>query len=144
MDAHIDVLLEVSRWQREVWRRGGVATELYDRVMARKFGGDADIGDLTRKVWEPTPWMIDVFTGDERRTLEIIEWCHAELGSESSPIHERVGSWHRGGAPIHGWTWFGFSSRGAMELFEARWPRRWRPPRWGSPTSTPRTSTPSS
>ena len=33
---------------------------------------------------------------------------------------QRDGRWQRGNATIHGWTWFGFADREAMDAFVAR------------------------
>jgi hypothetical protein len=39
-----------------------MATELYERMTAFDHG-DAERNDLMRKVWDPTPWMVDAYTG---------------------------------------------------------------------------------
>lgn len=98
-------------------------TDLYRRVIAFDYG-DQECSDLTRKVWAPTPWMIEVYTGNYRdgREYEILQWCHVRFGDESSPIHRRTGIWHRGNATIHGWTWYGFASESDMRCFVDRWP----------------------
>lgn len=109
------------RWRD---RERKMATPLFDRVMAFDHG-DVELNDLVRKVWEPTPWMINVFTGrdaDEPREREMLIWCFRELGEESSPIHSRHGTWHRGNATVLGWTWYGFATEAAMQRFLARWP----------------------
>lgn len=98
-------------------------TDLYHRLLAFNHG-DKERDALAREVWSPTPWMIDVYTGRciEDRDREILQWCHSEFGQESSPIHGREGRWHRGGAIINGWTWYGFADEEAMKRFVARWP----------------------
>jgi len=98
-------------------------TDLYRRVVLFDYG-DGDRGQLQRKVWAPTPWMTDVYVGrwEDGRERQILEWCYETFGSESSPIHERIGRWHRGGATINGWTWFGFASEEDMQAFVAAWP----------------------
>lgn len=98
-------------------------TALYQRTMAFNYG-TADRTKIMREVWTPTPWMIEAFVGHYRdgREDEILRWCYAELGEMSSPIHGTKGSWHRGGATINGWCWFGFSDETTMQRFAARWP----------------------
>lgn len=46
------------------------------------------------------------------------------MGEQSWPfgqvaIYRR---WFRGGATIHGWTWFGFATEADMQAFLAAWP----------------------
>ena len=102
-----------------------MATDLYHRALAFDYG-DAERAATMRKVWDPTPWIIDAYTGrdDGLRELQILRWCHDELGEQSSPIHGRTGRWHRGSATINGWTWFGFATEAEadMQLFQATWP----------------------
>jgi hypothetical protein len=101
-----------------------MATDLFHRTMA--FDRDPERKALMRKVWEPTPWMIEVYTGhhpyEDPRERQILEWCFAELGQESSPIHHKTGRWHRGSATINGWTWFGFTTEADMQRYLAAWP----------------------
>ena len=81
---------------------------------------DRERGELMRKVWEPTPWMLDVFDGGpgvDGRELEIRNWCNRHFGRESSPIHGHAGLWHRGNVTIHGRTWYGFATKEMMERF---------------------------
>ena len=98
-------------------------TALFDRTMAFDHD-DAQRAALMHKVWEPTPWMVDVYTGrcGEAREYDMLRWCYDQLGDQSSPIHDRTGRWHRGGATINGWTWFGFATEADMNLFLAAWP----------------------
>jgi len=100
-----------------------MATDLFDRTLARTTG-DAETDALMRKVWTPTPWMIDVYTGscDEPRQRAILHWCYATLGEQASPIHRRTGNWQRGCATVFGWTWFGFASEALMRQFVETWP----------------------
>lgn len=78
---------------------------------------------LNHKVWDGTPWMVNAFTGPivEDRMHEIISWCRERFGPEAWPIHGKPGNWHRGGATVQGWTWFGFATKEAMQQFEAEW-----------------------
>lgn len=100
-----------------------MSTPLHKRTIAYDYG-DADRGALMRKVWEPTPWMLDSFTGrcGEARERDILHWCYDTFGDQASPIHERAGVWQRGSATINGWTWFGFSTEQQMHLFATQWP----------------------
>jgi hypothetical protein len=93
--------------------------EMYRRLMSRE-----DMDDLSRKVWEPTPWMTDAFVGHDRdpRRQQMIFWCVDQFGEESSPIHEQSGTWHQGGAIVFGWQWFGFATEEELRAFEAAWP----------------------
>ncbi len=97
-------------------------TELFHRAVLAFDYGDQDRNDLMRKVWTPTPWMIDAFTGEHERHQSMLEWCFETFGDQCSPIHGRAGRWQRGSATVHGWTWFGFSTREEMDQFTARWP----------------------
>jgi hypothetical protein len=97
--------------------------ELYHRTISFDYG-DEDRRALMEKVWTVTPWMVNAFTGsiNDPREREIAEWCRAEFGDEAWPIHGRPGSWQRGSATIHGWTFLGFDTPEKLAAFEARWP----------------------
>lgn len=103
-----------------------VGTELYRRTMEY---ADKDEhrkkGELMRKVWTPTPWMVDVFTGGYNsgrdREFAIREWCREHLGPEADPIRGTEGTWQRGGVTINGYTWMGFATKEIMEQFCKRW-----------------------
>jgi hypothetical protein len=99
-----------------------MSTDLHRRTIAFDYG-DNERGDLMREVWAPTPWMIDVFTGNcgDGRERDILHWCYEEFGEQASPIHGRAGDWQRGGATINGWTWFGFATEALMARFVERW-----------------------
>jgi hypothetical protein len=90
-----------------------MATDIYHRAMAYDYGDD-ERAALMRKVWEPTPWIIEVYVGQHPyegpRERQILEWCRDDFGDESSPIHGRAGRWHPGNATIYGWKWFGFAT----------------------------------
>lgn len=98
-------------------------SDLYRQMLAFDYEDD-ERADLMRKVWEPTPWIVDAYTGspDDDRTRAMIEWCHERFGDESYPIHGRSGQWHRGGVTLYGWTWFGFATEPQMREFVAAWP----------------------
>ena len=92
-------------------------SDLYNRVII-KFDNS-----LMHKVWDNTPWMINVFTddSDSERRNEICHWCNDNFGKEAWPIHGFDGNWHQGGATIDGWTWIGFATKNMMEKFETVW-----------------------
>lgn len=93
-------------------------TDLFDRALAFDYG-DAERAALMRKVWTPTPWMVDCFTDrtNSERDRSIREWCYDNLGDQAHPIHGREGRWQWGSATIHGWTWIGFASEAELALF---------------------------
>jgi hypothetical protein len=102
-----------------------MSTDLHKRMLAfNDRQDDPERAELMRKVWEPTPWMVDVYTGnyDGGREREMLHWCFKTLGQQASPIHERIGLWQRGHATINGWSWFGFSLERDMKEFVERWP----------------------
>lgn len=92
---------------------------LFERLMASEQGDE-----LMHKVWDNTPWMMDAFTGavNSTRWHLMNEWCRENYGPEAWPIHGKPGQWHRGGATIHGWTWFGFATEAMMTYFAESWP----------------------
>ena len=104
-------------------------TEIYNGIIKHaERKDDPERLTLARKVWDPTPWVIDVYTGakndlgegaDER---SIMSYCKENFGAESWPIHDRQGNWHRGGATVNGWTWFGFKTEDSMKKFIGDWP----------------------
>lgn len=99
-----------------------MATELYERVIAFDYG-DAQRSDLMQRVWARTPWMVNAYSGsyDDPRSREMMHWLY-QSGPECSVINEREGRWQRGGATVHGWTWFGFATRAEMDRFITAWP----------------------
>ena len=52
-------------------------TPLFERTMAFDYG-NAERKALTRKVWQPTPWMVDAWTGGpcDRRYRELQVFRH--------------------------------------------------------------------
>ena len=96
-------------------------TELYQRVI--NYEGEAK--DITSMVWEPTPYMIDVYTGGlhDARRYEMHEWLTERWGRACSPIHEREGLWQFGNATIDGYTWLGFATEEMMQEFLEHWPQ---------------------
>lgn len=101
-----------------------MVTELYRKAINYDYGSQ-ETSDLMLKVWSPTPWMVEVYSGgyNKHRDREdkIMKWCREHFGNEASPIHSKDGAWHRGGATVHGYTWFGFSTKEAMDLFVSEW-----------------------
>lgn len=114
-------------------------TELFRRTLAYDLGCP-ESNSLMARVWRPTPWMVDAFTGGvgEDRDREMIMWCADRFGQESSPIHGTPGHWHRGSATVHGWTWYGFASEAMLREFLAAWPI---PPGESPPPSDERRAT---
>lgn len=98
-------------------------SDLYRRVLAFDYGDD-ERADLMREVWSQTPWMVDAYSGPtaDGRDFDMRAWCRARFGAEALPLHGRPGQWQRGGATIHGWTWFGFATEAQMREFVEAWP----------------------
>lgn len=79
--------------------------------------------ELNEKVWKPTPWIINVYTGlSEDNWPDMREWLINNIGAESEPIFGRTGNWHRGSATVDGWTWIGFSDEILMISFMNNFP----------------------
>ena len=89
-------------------------SELYLRVIEP--GPDPTM----RMVWGPTPWVVDAHTGSD--VQEVVQWCKDRFGPESSPIHQKQGTWHLGSVTIYGVTWMGFKTKEMMDQFTAHWP----------------------
>jgi len=98
-------------------------TDLYRRMCAFNYG-DAERAAVMREVWDPTPWMVEIYTGQcgDERDREMQRWCHDEFGGQSWPLHGRPARWLRGSATVHGWTWYGFADQAGMGRFVAHWP----------------------
>lgn len=98
-------------------------TELYQRAILAATGRHSD---LMRRVWEPTPWMVDAFTGgharDPERHRAIREWCYERYGTESATTIGRTGLWQGAGATIDGRTWMGFATEAQLTAFLEAWP----------------------
>lgn len=79
--------------------------------------------NLMKKVWDGTPWMIDVDTGsiESDRYREMMQWCRKQFGAEAWPIHGKPGDWQCGSVTIHGRTWMGFKTKKMLELFLEAW-----------------------
>lgn len=93
----------------------------FRKILEFNYRGD-ETSALMRKCWSVTPWVLDVFTGDDARERQMIAWCYERYGRQASPIHGFEGTWQRGNATIHGWTWVGFATETQMREFEAAWP----------------------
>lgn len=109
---------------------GGVGmisgTDIFRRAIdAAMYDGDEERAELMRRVWEPTPWMADVWTGglshEFGREQEVREWCTAHFGPECFVIGGRDGKWQRGNATINGWSWMGFATDEMLNEFMAVW-----------------------
>lgn len=101
-----------------------IGTDLFHRTMERADSQADERGELMRKVWEGTPWMVNVYTGsgdDYGRSNAIRHWCQDKFGPEAWPIHGKSGTWHVGGATVMGWTWMGFATKEMMDEFMQQW-----------------------
>lgn len=90
--------------------------------------------ELEHKVWDPTPWVIDIrspypgsspvsfHSGDVDRYTHI-EWLRENIGSDSWPIHDKPGDWYFAGATVDGETWLGFRTEDMMRRFMAAFPQ---------------------
>ena len=99
-------------------------SDLFKRTMEWAEGNERDRGELMRRVWERTPWMVDAYTGsigNHGRYREVMDWCRNKFGPEAQTIHGKPGNWHSGGATIHGYTWMGFATKDMMDTFCERW-----------------------
>lgn len=98
-----------------------VGSDLYLRYVLPDDSHDG----INRKVYAGTPWITNAFTGSpgDARSYAMITWCRDRFGEEAFPFgrEPRAGRWHRGGATVYGWTWFGFSTAEEMAEFEAAW-----------------------
>lgn len=96
-------------------------SRLYQSAMAfyDKHGHD----ELSHKVWDPTPWMLNVRTDgiNSDRERDIISWCREKFGEQSWPIHGRPAAWYQGGATVFGDCWFGFATEEMMKQFQEKW-----------------------
>jgi hypothetical protein len=99
-----------------------MGSRIFKTVIAADFG-DAERNDLMRKVWAPTPWIVDCRTDSAGtdRSRDIMDWCRDRWGDECWPIHGRPGRWQRGSATVFGYTWFGFETEAMMNDFAAAW-----------------------
>lgn len=98
-------------------------SELYERQIKSVVVSSSWNG-LMRKVWDETPWMVDVYTGpisNFGRYREIMDWCWGRFGRQASPIHGKPGDWQMGGVTLYGWTWMGFKTKEMMEEFLEFW-----------------------
>ena len=99
-------------------------TKRYQGILDWEFPKDPERANLLRKVWKPTPWIIDT-KWPEPNSIEwfdLFEWLEENIGPESSPIHNREGVWHRGSATVHGHTDVGFATEEMMNRFIEHWP----------------------
>jgi len=79
---------------------------------------------LHHLVWDKTPFMTETFVGSEWYLhCEKYDWCKDNFGQEGSPIFEKAGDWHSGGAIINGWQWIGFSEKEQLDRFLDEFPK---------------------
>lgn len=102
-------------------------SELYHRAMKFYEAAQPERSDLQHRVWDPVPWMIDVYVGrgsrNDDRYRDILEWCHENWGGQTNPYSDPPGAghWRAGHATVHGWNWFGFDTEQRMHEFRAVW-----------------------
>lgn len=98
-------------------------SKLYQDAMAYYEANNRE-PELNHKVWDGTLWIVDAYTGrvNEDRWHAMNQWCRDRFGPEAWPNHGEPGQWHKGGATIHGWTWFGFATEEQMKQFVEAWP----------------------
>lgn len=102
---------------------------LYDSIIehSRKKENEEGLA-LSHKVWDPTPYVLDVYMGKDNYCGEgkdeynIREYCKKNFGKQSWPIHNKPANWYRGGATVYGWTWLGFKTKEMMDKFILDWP----------------------
>lgn len=84
---------------------------------------EEDGGELQHRVWDATPWMIDVYEGsmETMRYRDLIMWSDDKWGPQFWWPSGREGSWQRGSATVFGWTWWGFDTEEKMREFQAEW-----------------------
>jgi hypothetical protein len=97
-------------------------TDLYRRTISRDYSMPGS-GELMRRTWSTTPWMVEAYTGrsDDDRYTEIRLWCRDQFGAEAF-LDREPGAWRSGHATVDGWTWMGFATEEQMQQFLARWP----------------------
>ena len=102
-----------------------LGTDLYLRVIVPSLPSEIGRAELMLRVWEPTPWIVNVWTGgfseEFGREMEIREWCTGRFGPECFVLSRREGKWQRGSVTISGWTWMGFATEAMMNEFIAKW-----------------------
>lgn len=97
---------------------------------------NAEEDGLSLRVWSGTPWIASLFTDDDRRRRQMVEWMHDQFGPSAFPFGDQPqpGRWREGNATVFGWTWFGFSTEEEMDQAVAFWK-----PEEAAPTRTPQT-----
>ena len=77
-----------------LWGRLVVMTELFHKTMTFA-ANDDDRGELMHKVWENTPWMVNVYTDGHNTDhwYDVMQWCQGEFGQERWPLHGIQGDW---------------------------------------------------
>jgi hypothetical protein len=73
--------------------------------------------ELEHTVWDPTPWVIDIYSPHDALRTSHICWLRENIGKESWPLHGEPGDWHFGGATVQGQVWLGFKTEEMMQRF---------------------------
>ena len=105
-------------------------TAIYDKIISHAEDKEsAEALKLAIKVWNPTPWVIDVFIGKymHEKFEQVYEgriraYCVEHFGKQSWPIHGKPANWYRAGFTYNGWTWIGFKTEKMMKKFISDWP----------------------
>ncbi|HEY0120630.1 MAG TPA: hypothetical protein VGC14_02525 [Rhizobium sp.] len=99
-----------------------MATDLYHRVLTYDYG-DKERSDLMAKVWNVTPFVVNVRTGsiDSEEYRAMIDWLRDTFGDQAWPIHGRAGQWQTGRATVFGETFIGFQAADGLAAFRAKY-----------------------
>lgn len=104
-----------------------MSSPIYNRIM-EYHKDNAEQLALEHKVWDNTPFIIDVHIGSMHteegmdRFDRMHSWLEKNIGDEAWPIHDKPGNWHRAGATVDGWTWIGFHTQEMADQFTKEFP----------------------
>lgn len=87
---------------------------------------DSQWHDTIYKIWDHTPWVIDVECGGrgpEGWLWSIEDYCRLNFG----PRPSCRANWHVSCVCIQGWTWIGFHTKEMAEQFIANFPGLTKP-----------------
>jgi hypothetical protein len=69
------------------------------------------------KVWDPVPWVVDVYNDSEEARMEMHHLLTVNFGRERWWPSDRDGNWQFGGATVDGWTYVGFKGEEMLRRF---------------------------